>query len=84
MAVQTPVSNSEFDNVAGSLRMSITKFTSVADGDTYTSALTTIVGFSCDSSSAAPSVGLTLVGGVVTFHVTSGPALLLSLVLFGY
>lgn len=85
MAVQTPIANSEFDIVAGSLRVSITKFTSVADGDTYVSALTQIIGFSCDASTATPTVAVTYSAtGTVTFHVGSGPALLVSLVLFGY
>jgi hypothetical protein len=63
--------------------MEITRFTSVSDGDTYVSGLTNIIGFSADGSTSAPTVGIQFTGTTVTFKVTTGPALLLCLVLWG-
>lgn len=83
MAVQTPIANSLNTSVVGSLRMEITRFTSVSDADTYVSGLTNIIGFSADGSTSAPTIAATWSGATVTFKVTTGPALLVSLVLFG-
>jgi hypothetical protein len=84
MAVKTPDANSFFVNVTGSVKQEFTTFASVANGDTYVSSLATIIGWSCDASTATPTIALTRVGGTVTFAVGSGPALILSLVLWGF
>lgn len=84
MAVQTPIAGSLTEHVIGDLRMEIVRFTSVADNDTYVSGISNIQGFSADGSTSAPTVGATWSGSTITFKVTSGPALLLSLITFGY
>lgn len=84
MAVQTPVASSLIDNVDGSVRQSFAKFASVADGDTYVSDLAIIIGFSWDGGSSAPTGGLTISGGTVTFKVTGGPMVNSSLILWGF
>jgi hypothetical protein len=84
MAVQTPVSNSLYDIVVGSLRMEIAKFASIANNDTYVSGLTSIVGWSIDGGTSAPTCGISTSGATVTFLVSSGPAINASLILFGY
>lgn len=84
MAVKTPDANSLYVNVTGSVKQEFTTFATVSDNDTYVSSLATIIGWSCDGSTSAPTVALTRVGGTVTFKVTSGPALILSLVLWGF
>jgi len=87
MAVQTPVTNSTFDVVAGNIRMQILKFASVANNDTFTSDLGTIIAFSLDSGNSA-TTAMTWTnaqnGSPVTFVSGSGPATNGSLVLFGF
>lgn len=85
MAVQTPIANSTYDVVAGSLRLQIAKFSSVADGDTFASDLGTIVcGLDGGGSTATPYGSLSWSGSTVTFHVTSGPVLNMSVLLMGF
>jgi hypothetical protein len=89
MAVQTPITGSLRTSVAGDLRVEIARFTSVADADTYVSTISNIVGFSIEGSTSAPTLGMTFVnsatgGATVTFKVTSGPGLLVCLILWGY
>jgi hypothetical protein len=88
MAVQTPIASSLYDVVMGNLRMEVAKFASIANADTFNSGLSTIVGFSFDGGSSAPTTGATWVNGAngatVTFLVTTGPAVNASLVLWGF
>lgn len=84
MSVKTPDSLSLYDVVSGSLRQELCTFASIADGDTYVSGLTKIIGWSFDGGSSAPTTGMTVSGGTVTFKVTSGPAVTASLVLWGF
>jgi hypothetical protein len=84
MAVQTPITNSLNASVAGSLRMEISRFTSVADNDTYVSSISNIVGFSVEASTSAPTLGIQFTGSTITFKVTTGPALLVCLTVWGY
>jgi hypothetical protein len=94
MAIQTPITNSIFENVAGGLRMEVSKFTSVANGDTYTPAVGIIVGLSVDGGSTAGTIGATWtnatpgtsppVAAAVTFSVSTGSITNVSLILFGY
>jgi hypothetical protein len=84
MAVKTPDSNTLIDNVGGSVRQSFSKFATISDGDTYVSDLGTIIGWSFDCGSSAPTTGLTVSGGTVTFKVTGGPAVTASLILWGF
>jgi hypothetical protein len=84
MAVKTPDANSLFTVVNGSLRQELTKFATISDSDTYVSSLAQIIGWSFDGGSSAPTTGLTVSGGTVTFKVTSGPAVNASLILWGF
>lgn len=84
MAVKTPDANSLYVNVTGSVKQEFTTFATVSDADTYVSSLANIIGWSLDASTSAPTVALTRSGGTVTFKVTSGPALILSCVLWGF
>lgn len=84
MAVKTPDSGSLFTVVSGSIRQELTKFATVSDGDTYVSSLAQIIGWSWDGGSSAPTGGLTVSGGTVTFKVTGGPVVTSSLVLWGF
>lgn len=84
MAAQTPIANSRFDAVTGSLREVVARFTSVADQDTWVTGLGVIAGINVTSGDAtAKTVGATWSGGTVTFDVTSGPTLLLSVSVVG-
>ncbi len=84
MAVKTPDTNSLYVNVAGSVKQEFTTFATISDGDTYVSSLAQIIGWSFDGGSSAPTCGLTKSGGTVTFKVTTGPAVTVSLVLWGF
>lgn len=85
MAVQTPIANSTYDVVFGSMRVQIVKFASVANADTFTSDLGTIVAvMDGGGSSATPYGGASWSGSVVTFNVTSGPVLNMSVVMIGF
>ena len=84
MAAKTPDSGSLQDCVLGNIRAEFVTFASIADGDTYASGLSKIIGWSFDGGSSAPTTGMTVSGGTCTFKVTSGPAVTASLVLFGY
>lgn len=85
MAVQTPTSNTQFDSVFGSLRAQIAKFSSVADSDTFVSDLGQIVcALDGGGSTATPYASLSWSGSTVTFHVTSGPILNMSVLLLGF
>lgn len=70
MAALTP--SQRADNVSGSLREVQAKFSSVATGDTFTSGLAVVTGFSI-SAGAAKVMSGTVSGGVLTITVTSGP-----------
>jgi hypothetical protein len=83
MAVQTPITNSTFDVVAGNVRMQIAKFTSVADGDTYLTDLGTIIAVNAEGGNTA-TVGETWSGSTVTFHIASGPATNVTFVAWGF
>ena len=85
MAAQTPIANSTYDAVFGNLRVQIAKFASVADADTFASDLGTIVAvLDGGGSTATPYLGTSWSGSTITFHVTSGPALNVSLVVLGF
>jgi hypothetical protein len=85
MAVQTPIANSTYDIVAGSIRMQIVKFASVANADTFVSDLGTII---CvvegGGSTATPYCGVSWSGSTLTFNVTSGPILNLPVMIIGF
>lgn len=88
MAVQTPITNSNFNSVAGDLGLHLAKFSSVANNDTYLVPMSTILAFSVDPGNSSATVGATWVNGqngsTITFTVTSGPATNLSLIVYGY
>lgn len=85
MPVQTPIANSTYDSVFGNLRAQVVKFASVADADTFVSDLGTIVAvLNGGGSTATPYAGTSWSGSTVTFKVTSGPLLNMSLVILGF
>ena len=85
MAAQTPIANSTYDAVFGNLRVQIAKFASVANADTFASDLGTIIAvLEGGSSTATPYAGTSWSGSTVTFNVTSGPVLNMSVVLLGF
>ena len=84
MAVKTPDANSLYVNVTGSVKQEFTTFATISDSDTYVSSLATIIGWTWDGGSSAPTTGLTRSGGTVTFKATSGPVVTSSLILWGF
>lgn len=72
MAVQTPISGSQIFSVFGDQRSIAAKFASVANNDTWTTGLSVITSANV-TSGANKAMGLTVVGGTVTFLVTAGP-----------
>jgi len=76
MAALTPIANSQGYAVMGSLRQEVAKFTSISNGDTYTSQLSIIAAFSADAGISSQTIGATWVNGtggagaVVTFACT--------------
>jgi len=85
MPAQTAIANSTFNSVFGDLRAQVAKFASVAYADTFVSSLGTIVAvLDGGGSTATPYAGMSWSGSTVTFNVTSGPILNMSLVILGY
>ncbi len=85
MPAQTPIANSTHDSVFGDLRAEVAKFASVANADTFVTSLSTIL---CvldgGGSTATPYAGISWSGSTLTFNVTSGPILNVSILVLGY
>ncbi len=85
MPAQTPITNSIYNSVFGDLRAQVAKFASVANADTFATGLTSIVcALDGGGSTATPYASMSWSGGTVTFNVTSGPVLNLSILVLGY
>jgi hypothetical protein len=85
MAVQTPIANTRHDIVTGSQREILAQFSSVANGDTWTTGLGVITEVNCTSGDATPkTIGATFSGGILTFNVVSGPSLNMSVSVMGF
>lgn len=84
MAAQTPIAGSLTDTVIGSLRMETARFASVANGDTYVCGISGILVVSSEGNTTTPSIATTFSGSTLTFAVTSGPALGVSVIIIGY
>lgn len=69
MAVQTPDTNSRFDNVNGALRQVTARFASVTANDTWATGLSPIVNAQATAGGTASLV--TISGGTLTFASTS-------------
>lgn len=82
MSVVTPVAGSREDSVVGDLRMITATFSSIGNGDTWTTGFGVTRSISIDSGNAVP-VGGTFSGGQISFSCV-GTASNVSVVAFGY
>ena len=71
MSVQTPDTNTRYDNVNGSMREVRARFASVSTNDTWNTGLSPIVNAQATAGGTAALVTITGSSGVLTFASTS-------------
>jgi hypothetical protein len=67
MAVQTPDTNSRFDNVVGNMRCVDARFANVTASDTWNTGLGVVVNAQATAGNAAAEVTITGSSGIITF-----------------
>jgi len=70
MAVQTPDTNTRFDNVVGSMRCVDARFASVTANDTWNTGLGVVVNVQGTAGNAAAEMTITGSSGTITFTNT--------------